>query len=190
MRRDQRRGDTGAALQGTAVGAAAVASYNADVAQNCARLAMLAPLRAPLAEPHGVFRDVLRLHWAEKGPQIRAWMQRESVPQELRTEVRPPLPSCMSRARTRYLAQMEVFGRCATQPRVLRRDEPRWLQVEEALAKFEDTLAKAETVEARELAAAAEKGAQEAKAVRDEQEAALTAVHLQRIRSEMAGGRA
>ena len=67
---------------------------------------------------------------------------------------------------------------------------PAWLQVEEALARFDDTLAKAEAIEARELAKAKEAGALEAKKARDEHEAALTAVHLQRIRSEMKGGAA
>jgi hypothetical protein len=53
-------------LQGTARGDQENARYNADVRKNTVRHAILAPLTHPARAPHGVFKDVLALHWRSK----------------------------------------------------------------------------------------------------------------------------
>lgn len=57
---------------GTAQGNAHAARYNAGVLRNTLKHGMRDPLARPLAHPHGVFRDVLRLHWTHKRAVIAA----------------------------------------------------------------------------------------------------------------------
>jgi predicted transposase YbfD/YdcC len=49
---------------------------------------MLTPMQSPLASPHGVFRDVLSLHWREKAARIRRWMEERNISKSLRSDVR------------------------------------------------------------------------------------------------------
>lgn len=51
---------------GTAEGNRLTARYNDSVLRNNIKYGMRAPLSRPLMHPHGVFRDVLRLHWTRK----------------------------------------------------------------------------------------------------------------------------
>jgi hypothetical protein len=75
-------------MQGTSTGDSLSAAYNDNIASKTVEHAMLAPLQKPLAHPHGVFRDVLRLHWREKAPHIREWMRQRKVAAQLRADVR------------------------------------------------------------------------------------------------------
>jgi hypothetical protein len=89
-------------MQGTQPGVAASAAYNDKIASHTARHAMLVPLQKPLAQPHGVFRDVLRLHWREKALHIRQWMRQREVRRQTRDDVHPSIAKlCVS-----YMAEL------------------------------------------------------------------------------------
>ena len=74
--------------RGTAKGDASVLQYNKRVAHDTAVHAIEAPLKAPLKSPHGVFADVLDLHWRNKRAAIARCMERWDVPAAVRQRVR------------------------------------------------------------------------------------------------------
>lgn len=57
---------------GTAHGDSMSDRYNATIRAATAQHAVLAPLQNPSGHPHGVFKDVLNLHWRAKAPAIKA----------------------------------------------------------------------------------------------------------------------
>lgn len=61
-----------AVTAGTAAGDSSSDQYNATVVAATGRHAVLAPLQNPDGHPHGVFKDVLSLHWRAKAPAIKA----------------------------------------------------------------------------------------------------------------------
>eukprot|EP00892_Ulva_mutabilis_P012832 jgi/Ulvmu1/9921/UM058_0003.1 len=60
---------------GTAVGDTATRKYNDSVLRNNIKWGMRAALNAPLEHPHGVFRDVLFLHWTKKKALLLAQLE-------------------------------------------------------------------------------------------------------------------
>lgn len=59
-------------LAGSALGDAASDRYNASIVAMAAQHAILAPLQRPNSHPHGVFKDVLAVHWRAKQAEICA----------------------------------------------------------------------------------------------------------------------
>jgi hypothetical protein len=73
--------------RGSAKGDDASAEYNRTVRSNCAKHAIVAPLLEPSKSPHGVFRDVLDLHWKNKQAVILAQLEQHAVPESLLQQV-------------------------------------------------------------------------------------------------------
>ena len=76
--------------QGTKQGEEQSRRYNESVRKNTVQHAILAPLKQPTGQPHGVFQEVLAHHWRAKGDaikqQLRDWQIDGGVASEV-TEV-------------------------------------------------------------------------------------------------------
>lgn len=70
-------------ISGTDEGNRRTRKYNDAVLRNTIKWAMHAPLQSPLSHPHGVFQDVLRVHWTRKRPMLLA--QLDAAKERLRT---------------------------------------------------------------------------------------------------------
>ena len=69
--------------RGTANGTQQMTAYNTRVIQDTAKWAIAAVLEAPMKHPHGVFADVLCLHWANKRSVIERMLSDSGVPADI-----------------------------------------------------------------------------------------------------------
>lgn len=70
------------ASAGTASGDQQSQAYNTKIRAHSAQHAILDCLNNPDAHPHGVFKDVLALHWRAKGQLLKAYTREHKPPRE------------------------------------------------------------------------------------------------------------
>ena len=68
------------ASAGTAQGDRHSQQYNANLRGHTAQHAILDCLNNPDGHAHGVFKDVLALHWRAKGPLLKEYLKEHKVP--------------------------------------------------------------------------------------------------------------
>lgn len=100
--------------EGTPSGDRANEGYNGAVRKDSAKFAILEPLEKPLTSPWGVFRDVLRLHWAAKASAIKAHVREAAgVPEALRTQIPAALDAYEETFRRAVEAEANVAAEAA-----------------------------------------------------------------------------
>jgi hypothetical protein len=65
---------------GTAAGDRNSEAYNSNIRAHTAQHAILDCLNNPDGHPHGVFKDVLALHWRAKGLLLKAYLRQQKPP--------------------------------------------------------------------------------------------------------------
>jgi ubiquitin-conjugating enzyme E2 O len=65
---------------GTANGDRQSEAYNSKLREHTAQHAILDCLNKPDAHPHGVFKDVLALHWRAKASLMKAYLRKHKPP--------------------------------------------------------------------------------------------------------------
>lgn len=74
---------------GTVSGDKQSEAYNSSLRAHTAQHAILDCLNNPDGHPHGVFKDVLALHWRAKGPLLKEYLKQQRIPRgkEIRGKV-------------------------------------------------------------------------------------------------------